>query len=155
MLSLRFTRAILVTSLVGTLCLTACEKDEGGFGAAVNPEPGNNVKKVEDPSVLPDFAAAMTVTPAFDAASKKLVVTLDIKPGFHAYGPGEEIGKPVELSVDPASGFTVAGAVEIPAGKEKNLGDLGKSMILAGALPLTATLPGEAGATGVNGTLNV
>lgn len=151
----RTVRFAVLSSLVVTLGVLGCEKDEGGFGDAVNPEPGNNVKKVEDPSVLPDFASAMTIAPAFDPATKKLVVTLDIRPGFHAYGPGEEIGKPVELTVDPASGFSVDGAVDVPAGKEKNLGDLGKSMILEGKVPLTATLTGGEAAAAVSGTVNV
>jgi hypothetical protein len=155
MSSPRALRHVVIASLVLTTGILACEKDEGGFGAPVNPEPGNNVKKVEDPSILPDFAAAMTVVPSYDAATKKLVVTLDIRPGFHAYGPGEEIGKPVELSVDAASGFTVNGTVEIPAGKEKNLGDLGKSIILEGQVPLTATLAGGEGSAAVLGTVNV
>jgi len=150
---LRTPLALSALFVVVALAFVGCKEDAGGFGDAVNPEPGINVKKVEDPNVLPDFAGAMTVTPSYDAATQKLTVTLDIKEGFHAYGPGEETGKPVSLVVDPASGFTVKGDVAIPAGKEKNLGELGKSVILEGQVPVTAILEGTSET--VRGTVNV
>jgi hypothetical protein len=82
-------------------------------------------------------------------------VTLSIAPGFHAYAPGEQIGKPVELKLKDGGAWSLAGPVEIPAGKEKDLGELGRSVILEGTVPLKATLGGGAEKAPVDGTVTV
>ena len=79
-----------------------------------------------------------------------MTVTLKIKPGFHAYAPGEPTGKPVELAVDAP--WTLEGAPTIPAGTTKDLGDLGTSVILEGDVALTAVVKGGSG--DVKGTVS-
>src|SRR5262245_14112752 len=131
--------------------LTACppspDKAEGDFGPGKpvtnNGTLGNKPIVEAPPSGAPDFEHAVDVAPAFDKATGKLTVTLKMKPGVHAYAPGEEIGKPVELAVDAP--WTVDGAVQIPAGTKRDLGDLGKSVILEGDVPLTAVVKGGTG----------
>jgi Disulphide bond corrector protein DsbC len=138
----------LVLSAPLLLALTACPKDgdTGGFGDAKPTVNDGMVRKPAEPTQgPPDFANALAVTPAFDKASGKLTVSLDIKPGFHAYAPGEEVGKPVELKVDAANGWMIDGAVTIPQGVTKDLGELGKSVILEGKVDLGAVVKGGTG----------
>lgn len=138
------TLAVVATALA----LAACPgtQDAGGFGEAKKTVDDGMVRKpAEPPQAPPDFANALAVTPSFDKATGKLTVSLDIKPGFHAYAPGEEVGKPVELKVDAQNGWAIDGAVAIPAGVTKDLGSLGKSVILEGKADLSATVKGGTG----------
>lgn len=132
--------SILVLAILG-----ACPKQpaEGGFGDAQKVKDDGTVRKIDAPAAPPKFDDAVTVEPALDKASGKLTVMLKIKPGFHAYAPGEEIGKPVELAVEAP--WTIEGPVQIPAGQKKDLGELGTSVILEGDVPLTATVKGGNG----------
>lgn len=122
------------------LGLAACPaKPEDGFGPGkdpVNHGTVGNKPPTPMPVDKPDFDHAVELAPAFDKATGKLTVTLKIKPGYHAYAKGEEVGKPVELGVDAPC---VADNITIPAGTMHDLGpDLGKSIILEGDVPLTA-----------------
>jgi DsbC/DsbD-like thiol-disulfide interchange protein len=132
--------AILATSLAFA---AACEKSGGEFGEGQKVKDDGSVRRIEAPPEPPKFDDAVAIEPAFDKAGQKLVVTLKLKPGFHAYAPGEEIGKPVELAVEAP--WSVEGAVEMPAGKKKDLGELGTSVILEGDVPLTAVVKGGEG----------
>ena len=53
-------------------------------------------------------------------------------------------GRPVSLSVNPANGWKVVGAVDLPKGKEKTLRS-GKSVILEGNFALKAKVQGGEG----------
>lgn len=129
------------------LVVAACEEPKGGFGKPDVKDPGVHVKEVaENPDAAPDFTTALTLAPRYDAAASELTVTLRLAEGFHAYGPGEEVGKPVSLAVSEANGWKVDGEVSIPAGKEKDLGELGKSYVLTGAVPLKTRVRGGSGA---------
>jgi Disulphide bond corrector protein DsbC len=133
---------------------TACPKDPGGEFGEGKPTTNDGTigKRPELPEAPPDFANAFELAPAFDKATGKLTVTLKMKPGYHAYAPGEEIGKPVALTVDEAKGgWKVEGAVALPEGKKKDLGALGTSMILEGNVDLSAVVKGGTG--DVEGTL--
>jgi hypothetical protein len=119
----------------------ACEKDAGGFGDAKPVKNDGTIgKPAPPPSQPPDFANALTLEPRY--ADGKLTVVMKLKPGYHAYAPGEEIGKPVSMSVEPP---WAAEGVTVPAGTKKDLGDLGTSMILEGDVPLTAVVTGGSG----------
>jgi hypothetical protein len=141
-------RTLLHSAVVASLLalIPACNdasSSGGEFGEPKKVKDDGTVRKVEAPPEAPKFDESVTVEPAFDKASGKLTVTLHIKPGFHAYAPGEEVGKPVELTV--AAPWAVDGNVAIPAGTQKDLGELGKSMILEGDVPLTAVVKGGSG----------
>lgn len=127
------------------LAVSSCTSKpaEGEFGEAKPVKDDGIVRKIEAPPVAPDFGTAIEVVPVFDKATSKVTVTLKIKPGFHAYAPGEAVGKPVDLEVEAP--WTVDGAVQIPAGTKKDLGELGTSVILEGDVPLTVTVKGGAG----------
>lgn len=140
-------------SFVFVSLLPACPaKDDGGsFGEAKPTKNDGTIgKPMKAPEPPPDFDGSISVAPAFDKAQNKLTVTLQLKPGFHAYAPGESVGKPVALTLDAENGWAVEGAVEIPAGTKKDLGELGTSMILEGDVPLRATVkPGSGALSGV------
>ncbi len=142
-------RATLALTLLTAALLAACppSKDGDGFGEA---KPVKNDGMVTRPGPVesgpPDWNSALQVVPAYDQATQQLLVVLKIKPGFHAYGPGEEVSKPVALTVDANNGWAVEGAVDVPAGKKKDLGELGTSVILEGDVPLRARLTKGTGA---------
>lgn len=138
-------RRLVGVAVLALVTLVGCKEAKGGFGEAKPENPGVRVKPQaapRDDDKVPDFKGALKVTPRFDTAQKTLTVQLAIQPGFHAYAPGEEIGKPVTLSVDPSSGWALDGDVVIPAGKEKDLGELGKSLILEGTVSIRAKVKG-------------
>jgi len=136
-------------TLAGLLTfLSACDapKDDG-FGT---PKPVKDDGMVHKPQPLPeappDWASALAIAPAFNQADGTLTVTLKIKEGFHAYGPGEEVSKPVALALKDGTPWQLDGAVAIPPGKKKDLGALGTSVILEGDVVVTAKLKGGPGA---------
>lgn len=148
----RLSRTVLVSA---TLCsgLVACSNPaaEGGFG---EPKPvkddGMITKPQPIPEAAPDWASALAIEPRYDAEKKLLTVLLRIKPGFHAYGPGEEVSKPVAFALKEGGSWRVDGAVQIPAGVKKDLGALGTSVIVEGDVAITATLvPGTGPIEGV------
>ena len=140
--------AAVVAVAVCCASLVACPGEpQGGFGDGKPvKDDGTVVKPSAMPEAPPDFANALEMVPAFDKASGKVTVTLKLKPGYHAYAPGEEIGKPVALVVDESKGgWKVDGAVALPAGQKKDLGTLGTSIILEGNVELSAVVKGGSG----------
>ena len=128
---------------VALLCAACPKAPDGDFGPG-KPVKNNGTlgnKPIVEAPATPDFEHALDVVPSF--AAGKLTVTLKIKPGYHAYAPGEEIGKPVAMTVDAP--WTIDGAVQVPEGQKRDLGDLGKSVILEGDVPLTAAVKGGSG----------
>jgi DsbC/DsbD-like thiol-disulfide interchange protein len=131
------------------LAVAGCPQQpaEGSFGDAKPTKNDGNVRKPEAlPEAPPNFEGALQVTPSLQGSS--LRVELAIQPGYHAYAPGNEIGKPVSLSVDAAS-CTLQGAAVVPAGVKKDLGSLGTAVILEGTVAVTATVATTAGCSGV------
>ncbi|MBM4282097.1 MAG: hypothetical protein FJ137_15500 [Deltaproteobacteria bacterium] len=148
----RLVRTLVLTVLSSSALLSAllgaCAQPaaDGGFG---EPKPVKDDGMIGRPTIVEqpvNWDTALAIAPAFDAASSTLTVTVQLKPGFHAYGPGEEVSKPVGLVVDGTHGWIVDGAVDIPAGQKKDLGELGTSVILEGSIPLKAKLKGGKGA---------
>jgi hypothetical protein len=145
----RFVAFFLPLSL--GLMAASCQESAGGFrGADKSEADKTHVKTPEEKGqqvaeAPPDFTTAMTMAQKYDATTGELVVTLSLKDGFHAYAPGEEIGKPVRMSVAEAGGWKVEGDVKMPAGKTKDLGELGKSQVLEGAIPVSALVKGGSG----------
>ena len=141
-------RSSVVATTVGLGLLCACPSEpQGGFGEGKPvKDDGTVVKPSAMPEAPPDFANAFELAPSFDKASGKVTVLLKLKPGYHAYAPGEEIGKPVALTVDESKGgWKIEGAVHVPAGQKKELGALGSSMILEGTVELSAIVKGGTG----------
>lgn len=135
--------ALLLAGLfAGAIAATGCETSSGSFGEAAPANPGVRVKEVKtNPDAPPDFTRAFALEPRFERESGTLTVTLRLAEGFHAYAPGEEVGRPIQLQVDEAAGWRIR-ALNLPAGREKDLGDLGKSFVLEGVVPLKAELEG-------------
>jgi len=148
-------RRLFVVPLLALLVVgvTACEESKGGFGEGKVKDTSGMVRKPgEAPTKAPNFKDAFTLSSSFDKASSTVKVQMNLQPGFHAYAAGEKIGKPVSLDVN-GNGWAVDGAVSVPAGKQKDLGELGISMILEGQVPISAKVKGGTG--DVTGTLNV
>lgn len=140
---MRFALICLASLSIAVIAACEAKNPEADFGPAKPLKDDGTVRKIDAPPAPPDFANALEVVPSFDKATSKVTVTLKIKPGFHAYAPGEAVGKPVELLVDAP--WTVDGAPAIPAGTKKDLGELGTSVILEGDVPLTAVVKGGSG----------
>ncbi len=142
---------VAVASAFSVLAGCPAASKDGDFGEAKPVKDDGTIGKTQPlPEAPPDWNSALAVVPAYNAADGTLLVMLKIKPGFHAYGPGEEVSKPVAMTVDAANGWAVDGAVDIPAGVKKDLGALGTSVILEGDVPLKAKLTkGSGGISGV------
>jgi hypothetical protein len=141
---MRFPLVVLSAGLLvaGASCTEA--DSAGGFGKAEVKDPGVHVKPDENaPPPPPDFTKALKVSPKY--ADGQLVVSVALEPGFHAYAPGEEIGKPVNLAVKAANGWKAEGEVDKPQGATKDLGELGKSQVLEGTFALKQKVAGGTG----------
>jgi hypothetical protein len=102
---------------------------------------------------MPNWAEAFKYTARWDAATKAVVVDLDIAPGFHAYTTGETIGKPLVVELAAESDFVLASDVKYPTGVTKDL-PLGRSVIVEGKSAIVAEVKAKAAATGdAKGTL--
>ena len=106
------------------LFFAACEK--------MDPRPKTDANPSQQ-EAAPDFAKAATIIPAYDSAKHLLTIEVKIIPGFHAYAPGEKIGRPVGLVVSEKNGWKIEGEPEIPKGEERTLASE-KSMILTGTI---------------------
>jgi hypothetical protein len=136
---------ILTSCALLALAVSCTEGAEaGGFGKAEVKDPGVHNKPTSDKRPeAPDFANAMQMQPKVE--NGQLTVSVALKDGYHAYAPGEETGKPVGLVVKEANGWKTEGELEVPAGKTKDLGELGKSQVLEGAFELKQKVTGGTG----------
>jgi hypothetical protein len=130
-----------------------CKPEPAGFGEKEKTKDDGKVREAPDLPKAPDFKNAMKLAADHSAADGKLTVTLHLAEGYHAYAPGEKVGKPVQMSIQNSDGWTVEGAPVIPAGVEKDLGELGKSQVLEGKVSLTAVVKGGQGP--IKGTVKV
>lgn len=145
-------RVVAVAALLSPLLACTEPAADAGFGEAKPVKNDGMIGKPQPlPEAPPDWASALAIAPAYDAASQTLTVTLKIKPGFHAYGPGEEVSKPLAFSLKEGGSWAVDGAVNIPAGVKKDLGALGTSVIVEGNVAITAKLKPGTGA--IEGTV--
>lgn len=89
----------------------------------------------KEPAKSPDinFDNSYKISSKFVEDSSELIVDVVLDKGVHAYAPGEKIGKPVNISISEKNGWQASGSPDLPQGKEKILGDLGKSSVLEGS----------------------
>lgn len=109
-------KAVRLTQTVLVLCLlTACTKsaDTSSFRA-------NRAAALAQGPV--DFTDSVTWDAHYDASVKRLMVDVHLKKGFHAYAPGEKVGKPVTLNILPLGKWKLTGPIQVPAGMTKRLG---------------------------------
>ena len=69
-----------------------------------------------------------------------MVIKANVKEGFHAYAPGDEISIPVSLKVGEDNGWKSVGDPALPTGVKKDLGDLGVSFVLDGDFELSQAI---------------
>lgn len=94
-------------------------------------------KKKEPPKApMLDLAQQYEIRSSFDKKTAILTVGIKLNDGLHAYAQGEKIGKPVRLEVVDQNGWQALGTTDIPVGKNKDLGTLGKSVVLTGDVNL-------------------
>ncbi len=89
----------------------------------------------------------------YDSSRQELVIEVELKKGFHAYAPGEQIGRPVFVDIDNANGWHTTGEVTLPKGLKKSLGSLGESVVLEGQFQIQARVVGGKGP--INGILHM
>ena len=75
---------------------------------------------------------------AWDAKTSSVVGHLALEPGFHAYGPGEQTGKPISLEIT-GTAWNVQ-EVQLPPAQKKDLGELGTSFVLTGNIEVKGRL---------------
>ncbi len=57
----------------------------------------------------------------FNKQTRELKVRVKVPEGMHAYAPGELIGRPVELVIEPMNHWNLDGTPTIPTGNSKHL----------------------------------
>lgn len=93
-----------------------------------------------------DFDKAVKIDVTFDGAKNAVVASIHLEPGFHAYGPGEETGKP--LAMELTGDAWTPGAIELPKGEVKDLGEMGKSVVVTGDVKAVMGVQPKAGQKG-------
>lgn len=91
----------------------------------------------------PDWKSAFKHEIKLDRGKKSLLVDVKVAPGYHAYTVGESIGKPLKITVDEDSAWSLAGEVQYPKGEEKDL-PVGKSVIVEGEAQIVAPVEKKA-----------
>lgn len=97
----------------------------------------------------PDWKTAIKHTVRYDPARSSVVVDVTVAPGFHAYTVGEEIGRPMKVTIDEESGLELEGEIHYPKGKTKSL-STGRSVIVEGHAEIVARVKSRSGVD-VNG----
>jgi hypothetical protein len=90
------------------------------------------------PQGMPDFQKAISVDFSWDAERSAVVAAVRLEPGYHAYGQGEETGRPLTMEVS-SDGWTIK-ELKLPKGVEKDLGVLGKSVVVTGKVEVAAVV---------------
>jgi hypothetical protein len=89
-------------------------------------------KNTNAPAKVEDFSNAYSIKTQFNAKDSLLTVDIELKEGFHAYGQGEKIAKPLKLEIIKENGWEAIGEASLPSGHKKDLGSLGESVVLEG-----------------------
>jgi hypothetical protein len=80
---------------------------------------------------ITNFNSSFTLEHKLDTKKNLLEIIINLKPGYHAYAPGELIGKPVALSLSDANAtWALIGDLQVPPGRRKKLAGLSESVIL-------------------------
>jgi len=134
---MRLSRFLLIAALGSTAL--ACQKGP----AETPPSPAGEAPKA---AAMPKWSEAISHEVAFDAAQGQVLVTVQVKPGFHAYTVGETTGKPLQLLIGDDSEFGLEGDVQYPKGIEKNL-PVGRSVIVQGQAEVKAKVKAKSDAS--------
>ncbi|MDA0713294.1 MAG: hypothetical protein O2897_04825 [bacterium] len=95
--------------------------------------------------ILDNFANAFTWQSEFDNDKSIFWIKVQLRDGFHAYAPGEEIGKPVGIEILDFNGWRMNGEAILPIGKTTSLGELGNSQVLENNFGVGAKVIGGKG----------
>lgn len=93
-----------------------------------------------------NFEKSFSIASSYDGKTGKLKIHVGLAPGVHAYGDGEKIGMPVKLKISPAGNWKLIGSPVIPKGQIKDLGALGKSVVIDQSFVVEATVKNGTGA---------
>ncbi|MBN4077458.1 hypothetical protein JYT19_00950 [Sulfobacillus acidophilus] len=119
--------------IASLLCLPACKKCEN------KQKPGAVVQKAAN------FKGAFSFVSTYNEKTKILTQKIKLKDGFHAYGEGEKIGRPANMIIDNKDGWQMIGKPILPNGQMKDLGILGKSIVLDKKFEISAKVDGGKG----------
>ena len=61
------------------------------------------------------------ITYRFNHQTSELTIKVKLKEGMHAYAPGEPVGKPIELIIEPKNKWELDGPATLPSGNPKHL----------------------------------
>lgn len=86
----------------------------------------NNNSKTQNTSAL-NFEEHFQINHKLNEDELKIEISLD--EGFHAYGPGETVGRPISLTVLPDNGWLGLEPFRLPVAKVKIIPGLGKSVV--------------------------
>ncbi|MCO5172408.1 MAG: thioredoxin fold domain-containing protein, partial [Planctomycetes bacterium] len=111
-------------------------------GAAGSAAPLDALIDADDAEVR----ARVTLEPRDGGAD--LVVTLQVRPGFHIYATETPNGQPTTLVLDLPAGVTAAGPLQEPAPKDKEVEFVGPVRVHEGTVRLVQPLRFDAGAAG-------
>ena len=115
------------------------------------PAPSSGPPPAPERAPTVDWASAFRHEVSIDAARGALVVSVALAEGFHAYTVGESVGRPLEVTVDPATAAP-RGPIVYPKGRTKDL-PTGRSVVVEGAAEIVAPLVLTATVTTIRGTL--
>jgi hypothetical protein len=72
-------------------------------------------------SCTPKTKPDSQITYEYDKKTGELLVRVKLPEGMHAYAPGEPIGRPIELVIDPKNTWQLAAPPSLPVGDAKHL----------------------------------
>ena len=72
-------------------------------------------------SCTPKTKPNSQITYEFNAKTSELLVRVKLPEGMHAYAPGEPVGRPIELIIDPKNNWQLATPPILPTGDSKHL----------------------------------
>jgi hypothetical protein len=120
---------IFLCSTILTLANCKCKPEQ--------PAPEPAPKSAQAPDVV-DFPNAFSWTQTYDVATQTLLVRVALKDGYHAYAPGEKVGRPVELVVAGDKGWKLESAPLLPKGETKVVGEIGPTQVLEKSFEISA-----------------
>ena len=108
----------------------------------------NNIKYInkEEVFIKTNCVKNFSFKAKYKKKYKKILINIKLDKGYHAYSNGEKIGKVIDLKILSKNGWRIVDGPFLPNGYEKDIGYLGKSIILEGEFLIFAYIEGGEGA---------
>jgi hypothetical protein len=114
-------RKAATLSFIATACLVGCPSKKSLDSLALSPLATTNGMKAAKAAAdkMPDFQGAWTLSAVYHPQMNTAFLHIQIKPGFHAYGPGEKTGMPPAIDIDKTGGWELLAPPILPRGTKK------------------------------------